>query len=48
MATIATKETRMFDWRNPGVLKVGDEITETLEDGREAVSYTHLTLPTKA
>ena len=37
MATITTKETRMFDWRNPGVLKVGDEITETLEDGREVV-----------
>ena len=37
MATITTKETRMFDWRNRGVLKVGDEITETLEDGREVV-----------
>ena len=37
MATITTKETRMFDWHNPGVLKVGDEITETLEDGREVV-----------
>ena len=37
MATITTKETRMFDWRNPGVLKVGDEITETLKDGREVV-----------
>lgn len=37
MATITTKETRMFGWHNPGVLKVGDEITETLEDGREVV-----------
>ena len=37
MATITTKETRDFDWANPGVLKVGDEITETLKDGREVV-----------
>lgn len=37
MATITTKETREFNWANPGVLKVGDEITETLKDGREVV-----------
>ena len=37
MATITTKETRDFNWANPGVLKVGDEITETLKDGREVV-----------
>ena len=35
MATITTKETRAFDWANPGTLKVGDEIAETLKDGRE-------------
>ena len=37
MAAITIKETRSFDWANPGVLKVGDEITETLKDGREVV-----------
>ena len=37
MATITTKETRDFNWANPGVLKVGDEITETLKDGCEVV-----------
>lgn len=37
MTTITTKETRKFNWANPGVLKVGDEITETLKDGREVV-----------
>lgn len=37
MATITIKETRKFNWANPGVLKVGDEITETLKDGREVV-----------
>ena len=37
MATITTKETRVFDWVNPGTLKVGDEIIETLKDGREVV-----------
>ena len=37
MATITTKETRAFDWTNPGTLKVGDEIAETLKDGREVV-----------
>lgn len=37
MATITTKETRAFDWANPGTLKVGDEIAETLKDGREVV-----------
>lgn len=37
MATITTKETREFNWANPGVLKVGDEITETLKDGCEVV-----------
>lgn len=37
MATITTKETRAFDWANTGALKVGDEITETLKDGREVV-----------
>lgn len=26
-----------FDWANPGTLKVGDEIAETLKDGREVV-----------
>ena len=26
MATITTKETRAFNWANPGTLKVGDEI----------------------
>lgn len=35
MATITTKETRDFNWANPGTLKVGDEIAETLKDGRE-------------
>ena len=35
MATITTKETRAFNWANPGTLKVGDEIVETLKDGRE-------------
>lgn len=28
MATITTKETRSFDWANPGVLKVGDAMQE--------------------
>lgn len=28
MATITTKETRDFDWANPGVLKVGDAMQE--------------------
>ena len=37
MASITTKETRMFDWSNPGTLKVGDEITETLNDDSEVV-----------
>ena len=37
MATITTKETRAFNWANPGTLKVGDEIAETLKDGREVV-----------
>ena len=37
MAAITIKETRKFNWANPGVLKVGDEITETLKDGREVV-----------
>lgn len=37
MASITTKETRMFDWSNPGTLKVGDEITETLKDDRKVV-----------
>lgn len=37
MATITTKETRAFDWANTGTLKVGDEIAETLKDGREVV-----------
>lgn len=37
MATITTKETRAFSWANPGTLKVGDEIVETLADGREVV-----------
>lgn len=37
MATITTKEPRAFDWANTGTLKVGDEITETLKDGREVV-----------
>ena len=37
MTTITTKETRTFDWANPGTLKVGDEIAETLKDGREVV-----------
>ena len=37
MATITTKETRAFNWANPGALKVGDEIVETLKDGREVV-----------
>ena len=37
MATITTKETRTFNWANPGTLKVGDEIVETLKDGREVV-----------
>ena len=37
MATITTKETRAFNWANPGTLKVGDEIVETLKDGREVV-----------
>lgn len=37
MATITTKETRAFDWANMGTLKVGDEIAETLKDGREVV-----------
>lgn len=37
MTTITTKETRTFDWANPGTLKVGDEIAETLKDGREVM-----------
>ena len=37
MASITTKETRMFDWSNPGTLEVGDEITETLNDDSEVV-----------
>lgn len=37
MATITTKETCAFNWGNPGALKVGDEIAETLKDGREVV-----------
>lgn len=37
MATITTKETRAFNWANPGTLKVGDEIVETLKDSREVV-----------
>ena len=37
MAIITKKEAYMFDWRNPGTLKVGDEITETLKDGRKVV-----------
>lgn len=37
MTTITTKENHGFNWANPGVLKVGDEITETLKDGREVV-----------
>lgn len=37
MATITTKETRAFNWANPGTLKVGDEIVETLKNGREVV-----------
>ena len=37
MATITTKETRTFNWANPGTLKVGDEIVETLKDSREVV-----------
>lgn len=37
MATITTKETRAFNWANPGTLKVGDEIVETLKDGRDVV-----------
>lgn len=37
MTTITTKETRAFNWANPGTLKVGDEIVETLKDGREVV-----------
>ena len=37
MATITTKETRAFNWANSGTLKVGDEIVETLKDGREVV-----------
>lgn len=37
MAKITKKETHEFSWANPGELKVGDEITETLKDGREVV-----------
>ena len=37
MATITTKESRAFNWANPGTLKVGDEIVETLKDSREVV-----------
>ena len=37
MAIITKEEAHMFDWRNPGTLKVGDEITETLKDGRKVV-----------
>lgn len=37
MATITKKETLAFDWGNTGPLKVGDEIAETLKDGREVV-----------
>lgn len=37
MATITTKETRPFSWSDfdRSALKVGDEIAETLKDGRE-------------
>lgn len=37
MATITTKETRPFSWSDfdRSALKVGDEISETLKDGRE-------------
>ncbi len=37
MSIITTKESRVFDWSNPGTLKVGDEIAETLNDGRKVV-----------
>lgn len=37
MATITTKETREFNWANPGVLKVGDEISEVLKNGEEVI-----------
>ena len=37
MSIITTKESRVFDWSNPGTLKVGDEIAETLKDGRKVV-----------
>lgn len=39
MATITTKEIRNLDWVDfdRSALKVGDEITETLKDGREVV-----------
>ena len=39
MATITTKETRSFTWSDfdRSALKVGDEIAETLKDGREVV-----------
>lgn len=39
MAAITTKETRNLDWVDfdRSALKVGDEITETLKDGREVV-----------
>lgn len=39
MATITTKETRAFSWSDfdRSALKVGDEIAETLKDGRKVV-----------
>lgn len=37
MAAITIKETRKFNWANPGVLKVGDEISEVLKNGEEVI-----------
>lgn len=39
MATITTKETRDFSWADfdRSALKVGDEISEVLKDGREVI-----------
>lgn len=39
MATITTKETRNFSWADfdRSALKVGDEISEVLKDGREVI-----------
>ena len=37
MAKITITETHNFDWAKPGNLKVGSEITENLQDGREVV-----------